>query len=71
MNCFFKQNGDICGALMWEHCNGFKKGCKFYKTERQFLEEQNKSILINQKKGNCENCKYRKTECKLTNLPEI
>lgn len=64
MDCFFKQTGSVCGILN-TFCNGIKRGCKFYKTEEQYIEEQNKAVLMNRKKGNCEKCKYRDIHCEL------
>lgn len=68
--CFFKQQDNICGALMGKYCNGYNDKCKFYKTEKKFIDDQNRAIELNIKKGNCENCKYRNLQCKVSQIPE-
>ena len=42
-----------------EDCMGTPDSkCTFYKTPEQFIQERNRAIEINRRKGNCESCKY-------------
>lgn len=65
--CYFLTPGKInsCSMLNTD-CTGTRSRtlCKFRKSEKEFVEARNKAVAINQRKGNCENCKYRKTKCK-------
>lgn len=64
-DCHFLVRGDVCGVLMKE-CDG---KCTFYKTEKQFVEDQDKAILICRDRGLCKDCKYTNIPCKISTDP--
>lgn len=39
--------------------------CSFYKIEEQYQKDLDCAILVNRARGNCKNCRYRLTLCKL------
>lgn len=61
-----KMEGGDCAALKDVKCDGYHPECGFYKTEQQFVDESDQSILTNRKRGNCEKCKYREMKCMTT-----
>lgn len=64
-DCHFLMDYGICGVLM-KSCDG---KCTFYKTEKRFTEDQDKSIMMCRERGLCENCKYTNVPCKLSTDP--
>lgn len=65
--CKFK-GYPLCRILSGVKCDGYNKKCSFYKTEYQFIKDEDRAILINQAKGNCDNCRYVNTKCTLSNF---
>lgn len=62
-SCRFATGCGGCKILITEKCDGYNKQCKFSKTEKQFRRALNRAILINRRKGNCANCKYKTQRC--------
>lgn len=65
--CVFFSGDGWCSALVETRCTGYlpEFGCSFYKTEEKYIDDINKSVMLNRKKGNCIQCKYRKVQCQL------
>lgn len=68
--CTFYSRGKLygCGALHKTACDGENKSCRFYKTERQFVEEHNRAVAVNRAKGLCLECKYREKPCQFIEI---
>lgn len=64
--CYFLRAHKICGALSGTACDGVNLDCKFYKTEKMFLDARNRAIELCRKRGKCIDCKYRPAPCKLS-----
>ena len=63
--CYFLNFNGICTAKHGEFCDHNYKRCCFYKTEKQYIEDRNRAIILNRKHGNCEKCKYVAVKCQL------
>jgi hypothetical protein len=68
--CEFESNdreryGSGC-RILTASCGGHYENCKFYKTHRQFIQEQDKAIEVNRARGNCLTCKYDCAPCMLS-----
>lgn len=59
-----------CSILVGVQCDGTNKICKFYKTEKQFRQERDRNIITNRIKGNCGQCRYMGTPCRLSTEKE-
>lgn len=46
--------------------DGMKASCGFRKTKEQHRRDTDRAIQLNRARGNCVNCKYMKTPCKLS-----
>ena len=57
--CVFNTKRNYCSAIRIKDCDGLNTKCKFYKTKKQFDEENDRAIDICRDKGLCEKC-YRK-----------
>lgn len=68
--CKFAGVSRYCMILVGVKCRGTDELCKFRKTEKQFQQERDRSILINRVKGNCNKCKYMGTPCGLSSEEE-
>lgn len=68
--CGFVETGGHCYILVGIRCDGTDKLCKFRKTKEQFQHERDRSIIINRVKGNCEQCRYMGTPCRLSTEEE-
>jgi hypothetical protein len=65
--CYFANNGE-CSCLD-KICDGFKAGCKFRKSERDFHKERDASIDRCRTLGLCDPCKYGQ-KCKKSDETE-
>lgn len=65
-NCYFYRQDGECSLLEEMICSGWNKDCGFYKTEEQFIREQDRAIEVNRARGNCLTCKYDCAPCKLS-----
>lgn len=70
--CVFAINNRLstCKILVGEKCDGTDRQCKFYKTESQFRKDRDRNILTNRIKGNCGQCRYMGTPCRLSTEEE-
>lgn len=64
--CKFKSHS-LCKILLGVKCDGLNKNCHFFKTEFQFIKDEDHAILINRKNGNCDKCKYTNIKCPISN----
>ncbi|MDE5771277.1 MAG: hypothetical protein K2I06_06565 [Ruminococcus sp.] len=64
--CRFVGTSRYCQILVGVKCRGTDELCKFRKTEKQFQEEHDRTILINRAKHNCKKCKYMRIPCRLS-----
>ena len=68
--CRFVGIGRYCQILVGVKCDGTDKLCKFGKTEKQFQQERDRNIITNRIKGNCGQCRYMGTPCRLSSEKE-
>lgn len=68
--CRFFLKPKRCHILVGMKCDGTKTNCSFYKTNKQFQRDCDKSIIINRRKHNCENCRYSAIPCELSRYCE-
>ena len=61
--CRFSTSLKSC-SILFCLCDGHNSNCKFYKSDRQFIEEQDRAIDLCRGKGICEKCKYKNVPCK-------
>lgn len=57
---------NYCGILEDISCDGHDPLCKFRKSTEQHQRDTDRAIKANRERGFCNNCKYRKTPCKLS-----
>ena len=62
--CYFARWGGACAALDGITCRGVNLNCKFYKTEKQYIAEQDRAIDICRQKRICGKCKYHPIPCR-------
>lgn len=67
---FYSPKAEMNCSVLNTCCTGTRsrKLCHFYKTEREFYEDRNKSIELNRKKGRCDKCKYKSQKCELIKI---
>lgn len=70
--CVFATNRRLstCKVLVGVKCDGTDKLCRFRKTEKQFQRERDRNIITNRIKGNCGQCRYMGTPCRLSTEEE-
>ena len=44
-------------------CNGQER-CTFFKTEKQFNDDNDRAVELCRMRGLCRSCKYRETPCR-------
>lgn len=68
--CNFNNNLSYCSILTdrktSKRCTGWDDKCKFAKTEKQFIDDLDRSIFVCRQKGLCDKCKYTEVKCKLS-----
>lgn len=64
--CYFLRQDDSCLALSVELCTD-PEGCKFYKTEQQYMKDFDDAVRTCRKKQLCHRCVYKRgNPCKLS-----
>lgn len=64
--CYFARLGEQCSILADVVCDGRDTKCSWFKTKKQFNGERDNAIRINRQKGKCQNCRYVKVPCTIS-----